>query len=210
MTWPWSGPKASSRPRAQLRDDLLGGRAQARLDVARGLLQVGAQHLDARARLLAIQHAGADLDRVGDDARRVLARVDRARDELGGDGVVDDDVLDDQAADERVDAGRAERGGGLHVQGRRLRPSADVEAAQPLGLLGVDVERVDLRVPGPARVKSTSAATASGGPSKTASTDPSPQLRTQPATPRRCASRRVLSRKKTPGRGPWRGPAADG
>ena len=40
--------------------------------------------------------------------RGILAGLDRARDQLGGDRVVDDDVLDDQAADERVDAGRAE------------------------------------------------------------------------------------------------------
>jgi hypothetical protein len=53
-------------------------------------------------------------------------------------------------------------------------------------------------LPGPARQKSTSADTASRGPSNTASTDPSPQLRTQPLTPRRSASRRVLSRKNTP------------
>jgi hypothetical protein len=42
--------------------------------------------------------------------------------------------------------------------------------------------------PGPERQNSTSASTASGSPSNTASTVPSEQLRAQPATPRADAS----------------------
>src|SRR5215217_1221740 len=141
------GAEGLLQPRPELGDDLLGRRAQALLDLVGGLLEVGAQHLDARARLLAVQHAGADLDRVGDHARGILAGVDRAPDQLGGDRVVDHDVLDDQPADERVDAGAAEWRCGFHEQRRRLRASADVETGEPLGLLRRDVERVDLRVP---------------------------------------------------------------
>ena len=51
---------------------------------------------------------------------------------------------------------------------------------------------------GPLRAQATIAATPSSGPSNTASTVPSGQLRTQPATPWRAASRRQVSRKKTP------------
>src|SRR5688572_1399923 len=51
---------------------------------------------------------------------------------------------------------------------------------------------------GPAEQNSTIASTPAGGPSNTASTAPSRRLHTHPATPRRAASRRVLSRKSTP------------
>ena len=43
----------------------------------------------------------------------------------------------------------------------------------------------------------------SGSPSNTASTVPFGVLRTQPVTPRRSASSRVESRKKTPCTRPW-------
>ena len=143
------GTEGLLEPRAQLGDDLLGGRAEAVLDLARGLLEVGAQHLDARAGLLAVQHAGADLDRVGDDARGVLAGVDRARDQLGGDRVVDDDVLDDQAADERVDAGRAEWGGGLHQPPQATRVSGRRSRAGPRAARSRRRARRPARAPAP-------------------------------------------------------------
>src|SRR4051812_35585828 len=50
---------------------------------------------------------------------------------------------------------------------------------------------------------SSSADTASSSPSNTPSTVPSAQLRAHPATPRRAASRRTESRKKTPCTWPW-------
>jgi hypothetical protein len=108
------GPEGLLEARAQLGDHLLGGRAEALLDLARGLLQVGAQHLDRRSRVLALQHPRADLDRVRDDARGILAGVHALAHDLGGGRVVDHEVLDDQAPDQRVDARRAEWGGGFH------------------------------------------------------------------------------------------------
>jgi hypothetical protein len=51
---------------------------------------------------------------------------------------------------------------------------------------------------GPRRQNSTISSTASGSPSKTASTAPSGVLRTQPVTPAASARRLVVSRKKTP------------
>jgi len=51
---------------------------------------------------------------------------------------------------------------------------------------------------GPLCAHSTSRRTSSSGPSNTASTRPSGRLRTQPATPLSCASRRHVSRKNTP------------
>jgi hypothetical protein len=50
----------------------------------------------------------------------------------------------------------------------------------------------------PSGTNHTSASTSSASPSKTASTEPSLALRTQPPTPRRFASSRVESRKKHP------------
>ena len=164
-----------------------------------------AQHLDARAGLLAVQHSGADLDRVGDDARGsspASSRRGRARRRR----VVDDEVVDDQAADERVDAGRAEgvaASMSWNVAGyARVQPGTS-KAPRPSGSSVGRRARRPASARGPARAKSTSAATASGGPSNTASTVPSPQFRAQPETPRRSASRRTQSRKKTPCTRPW-------
>ena len=56
--------------------DRAGAVGELALDLARGLLQLGLDELDVRARLLAVQHARADLERVGDHRRRVVARLD--------------------------------------------------------------------------------------------------------------------------------------
>ena len=211
---PLVGPEGLLEPRAQLGHHLLGGRARGAASTSREAFSRSARSTSTLAPgLLAVQHAGADLDRVGDHARRVLARLDRAAHQLGGDRVVDDDVLDDQAADERVDAGRAEWGGGLHEQRReataRQRTSKPLQA---LGLLARSTSSASTCAwPGPARVNSTSAATASGGPSKTASTEPSAQLRTQPgdAAPLRLAARAVAEEDALDAPG-GADPAADG
>ncbi len=90
---------------------------------------------------------------------------------------------------------------------RRLRRSADVEAAQPLGLLGLDVERVDLRVAGPGARRSPPAP-----PRRPAG----PRRPPRPSRRRSCApSRRrrgALPRggccrgRRRPARARWRGP----
>jgi hypothetical protein len=64
--------------------------------------------------VLAVEHAGADLDRVRDHARGMVARVGPRAHQLRRAGVVDDQVLDDQAADERGDARLAQWRGGFH------------------------------------------------------------------------------------------------
>src|SRR5918996_1801741 len=56
---------------------------------------------------------------------------------------------------------------------------------------------------GPSRQKRIIDSTASGAPSKAASTAPSSRLRIQPATARDSAIRRAVSRKKTPWTRPW-------
>ena len=97
VTWPLSGPKACSS--CVLSSDTT--------DDGR-VLEVLLEDLDRRARLLAVEHPGPDLDRVGDQLRGILAGVGAGADELGGQRVVDHEVLDDHAADERGDAGVAQ------------------------------------------------------------------------------------------------------
>ena len=86
VTCPWSGPKASSRC---VRSSVTTcSRRRGALDLARGLLDVGAQHLDAQPGLLAVQHPGADLDRVDHHARpgprrRRIARAPARRPRVG-------------------------------------------------------------------------------------------------------------------------------
>jgi hypothetical protein len=77
-------------------------------------------------------------------------------------------------------------------------PHPTSNPANPCGSSRATSTRSTDARPGPARQNATSASTASSGPSKTASTVPSSQLRAHPATPRRAASRRTESRKKTP------------
>jgi hypothetical protein len=95
-------------------------------DLLRGVLEVVLEDLDAGARLLAVEHPRADLDRVGDHARPVLPRVDPRAHEVGRRRVVDDDVLNDQPPHQGGDALRAQgcgRGfhGCLHVRPARGR-----------------------------------------------------------------------------------------
>ena len=90
---------------------------------------------------------------------------------------------------------------------RRPNPSPQCRSSRPSGRrtrtrpsAGSEISSTDdtSACPGPRRTNSTIAATASAGPSNTASAVPSAQLRAHPATPRRAASRRTESRKKTP------------
>ena len=109
------GPERLLEPRAQFGHDGLGRLAEARLHLARGVLEVLPQHLDRRAGLLAVEHPGADLDRVRDHPRRILTAIDPRPHELGGDRVVDDQALDDHAPEQGGDARLAEWGGcGFH------------------------------------------------------------------------------------------------
>ena len=85
--------------------------------------------------------------------------------------------------------------GGDH---RRVGDQRTEKPLSPSGGSSAASIRSTAECPGLARQSSTIAATAASEPSNTASTVPSAQLRTQPATPRAAASRRTLSRKKTP------------
>jgi hypothetical protein len=79
-----------------------------------------------------------------------------------------------------------------------LRPYRTSNPHSPSGSSSLVVTSATAAPRGPREQNDTIASTSSGAPSNTASTAPSPRLRTHPATPRRSASRRVLSRKKTP------------
>ena len=139
---PAVGPEGLLELRVQLGDHGLGG-----------LLEVLAQDLDRRAGLLAVEDAGADLDRVGDHALGALAGVRPRAHELGGERVVDDEVLDDHPPEQGGDAGMAKRRGGFHrpsqarpasggISGRRSR-------ARPSGASSLDLEPRDLGVARP-------------------------------------------------------------
>jgi hypothetical protein len=112
---PAVGPEGLLEARAQLGHDRLGRLPEPLLNLLRGVLEVLPQDLDGRAGLLAVEHARADLDRVGHHARRILAGVLPRAHDVGRARIVDDQVLDDHAPDEGADAGLAERGrGGFH------------------------------------------------------------------------------------------------
>src|SRR5204862_408626 len=133
------------------------------------------------------------------DHRQRRALVDRERVVLGVRGELAAQGLAD------LHAGLGQHR--LHpVLGRDRGLVAQVAAARqatskpstPCGSSSSTSTRSTSALPGPERQNSTSASTASSSPSKIASTVPSPVFRTVPATPRRSASSRVESRKKTP------------
>ena len=159
---------------------LLGERA---LDLARDLLELGPDEVGVDLGLLAREHAGADLDRVGQQLGGIAARGDPLADELDRDAVAHGERVGDDGVAEQADAGGSEWGGGLHGVGGRYagvpteRASADVEPAQrPPAARPRPRARSTSACPGPARHSATSCSTASSEPSKTASTVPSPQV----------------------------------
>ena len=100
---PGLGPEHLVDLRAEeLRDHarLVGER---RLDLARDLLELVAHELRVQPRLLALQHARADLDRVVDHAHRVLAGLQPRAHEGGRRRIVDDEALHEHAPHEHVD-----------------------------------------------------------------------------------------------------------
>ena len=157
VTCPLSGPKACSScvlSSATTASDVC---AEALLDLARRVLEVLLEHLDGGAGVLAVEHPGADLDRVGDHPLRVLARVDPRPHELGRDGVVDHQVLDDHPPEQGGHAGRAQGGGcGFHVGRTKATASPTTTTAgvrrsfaQALGSSSGDLEILDRGVAGP-------------------------------------------------------------
>ena len=114
---PAVGPEGLLELRLELGHDRLGGLAEALLDLARRVLEVLLEDLDGGAGVLAVEHPGADLDRVGDHPLRVLARVDPRPHELGRDGVVDHQVLDDHPPQQSGHA-RVAQGCGCGFHGR--------------------------------------------------------------------------------------------
>ena len=110
VTCPCSGPKTSSTFASRRSATVRARSTNSRVQLARGLLELRAYELGVGARLLAVEHARADLDRLDDEARRILT--------LGGepDGrlVVDRQPVDREAAVDDVDPREGERGGSFH------------------------------------------------------------------------------------------------
>ncbi len=116
----------------ELRDDA--GLVRERgLHLARDLLELVADVLRVHRRLLALEHARADLDRVRHDAHAALAGLHATGHVRGGRGIVDDDVVDDDAPQEDVDAGLAEGGGSFHDERVTVRAVPDGTSAQQTG-----------------------------------------------------------------------------
>ena len=98
----------------------------------------------------------------------------------------------------------------VHFSGRRRYPHVRSRTSgytenpsSPSASSSLTSSRSTRAWPGPSRHSSTIRSTASGSPSKTASTVPSDRLAAQPATPRCSAARRTESRKNTPCTRPW-------
>ena len=104
VTWPCSGPKTSSTFSSRRSATSRARSTNAAVELARGLLELRAHELRVGAGLLAVEHARADLDRLDDEAHRVVA--------LGGQPhgglVVDREEVDRQAAVGDLDAGEGE------------------------------------------------------------------------------------------------------
>ena len=163
------------------------------LDLARDLLELVAHELRVDGGLLALQHARADLDRVGHDLRPASspASIRRSTNAAVG-GIVDDDVLDDHPPHQDVDAGLAEGRGGFHGSDPTLRGAPDrtvseiAEPREPLGLPLRAPRAASRRVCPVRRARSPpSPRRPPAAPSKTASTVPSACC--APTRPRRGA-----------------------
>jgi hypothetical protein len=100
----------------ELRDDPRLVRERA-LHLARDLLELVADELGVDRRVLALQDARADLDRVRDHVHGILAGIDAAIDERGRRRVVHDDVVDDHTPHQDMDARVAEWRSGFHDAG---------------------------------------------------------------------------------------------
>ena len=92
-----------------------------RVELARGLLELRAHELGVDAGQLAIQHARADLDRLGHEAHGVVAIGGQARGGL----VVDGQLLDVEPAVADVDLREGETDGSFHDQRPTVRPAPD-------------------------------------------------------------------------------------
>ena len=95
------------------------------LDVLRGLLELGLDELGVGARLLAVEHARADLDGVADDLDRVVAVLLALAHEPDGAFVLDDEAVDDEPVADRADVRLSEWGGGFHVEPPTVGPGPD-------------------------------------------------------------------------------------
>ena len=87
---------------------------EGRVELARGLLELRLDEVGVGPRLLAVQDAGADCDRVEHQPRHVLAVLLALMRQAHRAGVVDDEAVDPQAPGVRADLGEGERGGSFH------------------------------------------------------------------------------------------------
>src|SRR4051812_42301154 len=84
--------------------------AEGRLERPVGALELGLHEVRVRPGLLAVEHARADFDGVGDDLHRVVAGLGALAHEPRGALVVHDDAVDGHAIADDADAGLAKWG----------------------------------------------------------------------------------------------------
>src|SRR3954466_3502360 len=111
-------PRLRAECLVDLAAELLGHLARAldqhQLDLARRLVELALHELGVRARLLAVEHPGADLDRVRDHPDGVGARLLALAGGPAGRLVVHDEAVDDHAVADRADMRLAEWSRGFH------------------------------------------------------------------------------------------------
>src|SRR6185437_13060164 len=121
------------------------------VQVVRRLLELGLHELRVRAGLLAVEHAGADLDGVADRLHGVVAVLLALADEPDGALVVDDEAVDRHAIAEHPDLGVPEWSCRFHVDCRAYagvpteRMSGCVDAGRMARLVRNERAREPLR-----------------------------------------------------------------
>ena len=98
----------------QVLGHLLGPLGERRLDIARRAVELAAHEVGVGARLLAIEHARADLDRVDHRPRGVVAGLLALADEPHRALVVNHEPVDREAVADRADMRLSQGRGGFH------------------------------------------------------------------------------------------------
>ena len=111
-TCPCSSPKASSTFASSRSATLRARSTNARVELARGPLELRLDEVGVGAGLLAVEHPRADLDRVGDELRGGLAGLLALPGEPDGAGVLDDEPVDEQRLARGADMGGTAEGRG--------------------------------------------------------------------------------------------------
>ena len=131
--WPLSGPKTSCRAGESSCSETSRARSpNAALDLARGLLELGLDELGVGAGLLAVEHAGADLDRVVDQGDRVVAGFLAFAHEADRGLVVDDQAVDGEVLADGADVGLSQGVAASMTVRRRVGAGPDGQAPSTL------------------------------------------------------------------------------